>query len=121
MAVKFEQILELKYFNLRKEDLINRFIPTLKIYDNEWKVYANTEKGLFPLRIIDITDGFYISKNLVKEEDIKLDFFNFILKRNNFKENLQPISHIYDDLYNLLASADKITFFSEIYKETTAN
>gem|GEM_PF-5684144 len=115
MAITFEQLSKLEYFNIKKEDLIYRFIPPLIIYDNEWKAYIDTENGLFSLKIIDIADGFYISKNLVKEKDIELNFFNFILKRNNFKENLEPLNHIYDDMYNLLASIEKIVFFSELY------
>lgn len=118
LAITFEELLKLKYFNIKKEDLVDRFIPPLIIYDNEWKMYIDTENGLFPLRIVDIDDGFYISRNLVNENDIELNFFNFILKRNNFKENLEPLNHIYDDIYNLLASIEKIVFFSELYKNS---
>ena len=115
LAITFEELLKLKYFNIKKEDLVDRFIPPFIIYDNEWKMYIDTENGLFLLRIVDIADGFYISRNLVNENDIELNFFNFILKRNNFKENLEPLNHIYDDMYNLLASIEKIVFFSELY------
>ena len=115
MTVTYEELSKLKYFCFTKEDFRDRFIPLLTIYDSEWKIYINTEKGLIPLKVVDMADGFYISQKAVKEADIKLEFFNTMIRRNNFKENLEPILHIYDDMYNLSASIEKINFFSELY------
>lgn len=117
MAVAYEEFskLKLKYFSCTKEDFRDRFVPLFVIYDDEWKMYANTEKGLIPLKVVDIADGFYISQKPVKQADLKLEFFNIMLRKNNFKENWEPIEHIYDDMYNLSASIEKINFFSELY------
>lgn len=40
-----------------------------------------------------------------------------MFKRNNFKANMKRLIHIYDDIYNLCASVEKINFFSEIYNK----
>lgn len=115
MPVEFKDLKKLEYLKLSEEDLVDRFIPLFPIYRNGWEMHIDTKEGLIPLKIVDRADGFYISKNPVKETDIKLFFFNFMLKKNNFKENSEPINHIYDDIYNLLASVEKINFFSELY------
>jgi hypothetical protein len=115
MAVTYEELSKLKYFCFTKEDFLDRFVPLFVIYDNEWKTYIDTDKGLIPLKVVDMADGFYISQKAVKEADLKLEFFNTMIRRNNFKENLEPIKHIYDDIYNLSASIEKINFFSELY------
>ena len=115
MPVTYRDIQRLKYFNITESDFIDRFIPLFCVYDNEWKMYIDTEKELISLNIIDIADGFYISQKPVNSTDLKLEFFNIMFKKNNFKENREPLTHIYDDMYNLSASIEKINFFSEQY------
>ncbi|MBP1679719.1 MAG: hypothetical protein H6Q35_58 [Proteobacteria bacterium] len=117
MTVTYEELSKLKYFSFTKEDLRDRFVPLFVIYDDEWKMYANTEKGLIPLKVVDMADGFYISQKPVRQADLKLEFFNMMLRKNNFKENWETIKHIYDDMYNLSASIEKINFFSELYSQ----
>lgn len=115
MAVTHEELLKLGYFNISKKDLVDRFIPLFPIYNNGWEMYIDTAKGLMPLKIVDRAEGFYISENPVQTADLKLEFYNLMFKKNNFKENKEPIEHIYDDMYNLSASIEKIIFFSELY------
>lgn len=115
MNIKYEDLQKLEYFNFSKEDLHDRFVPLFPLYNNGWEMYVNTKKGLLPLKIVDRADGFYISQNFLKQTDIKLEFFNVMLKKNNFKDNVAPINHIYDDIYNLMASIEKVNFFSNLY------
>jgi len=116
MRVTYKNLKELGYFNFKEEDLIDRFVPLFPIYNDGWEMYINTEKGFIPLKMVDRADGFYIAKEIVKDTDLKLVFFDLMYKRINYKENIIPLNHIYDDLYNLSASIEKINFFSEIYK-----
>lgn len=117
MSITYKDLKELEYFNFTEEDLLYRFVPMFPIYENEWKMFVDTDKGLIPLKIVDSADGLYISKNPVLTDDLKLEFFNTMLKKNNYKENWKPLIHIYDDIYNLSASIEKINFFSELYNQ----
>lgn len=117
MGIAYKDLKELGYFDFTEEDLIHRFVPMFPIYDSGWKMYVDTENGLIPLKIVDIADGFYISKNAIKKEDLKLAFFDLMYKKNNLKENIKPLNHIYDDIYNLSASIEKIDFFSRLYNK----
>ncbi len=114
MSITYKDLKELEYFNFTEEDLLYRFVPMFPIYKNEWKMFVDT---LIPLKIVDSADGLYISKNPVLTDDLKLEFFNTMLKKNNYKENRKPLIHIYDDIYNLSASIEKINFFSELYNQ----
>lgn len=116
MSITYKNLKELEYFNFTEEDLAYRFVPLFPIYNDGWEMYIDTEKGFIPLNIVDRSDGFYIAKETVKDTDLKLTFFDLMYKRINYKENIIPLNHIYDDIYNLLASIEKINFFSEIYK-----
>lgn len=117
MAVTHNELSKLEYFNFLKEDLTYRFVPMFPIHEDGWKMFVDTDKGLIPLKIVDMADGFYISKNAILKEDLKLEFFNVMFKKNNYKGNKEPLIHIYDDIYNLSASIEKINFFSELYNE----
>jgi len=117
MSVTYNELSKIKYFNFTEEDLVDRFVPMLPVYDDDWKMYINTDKGLIPLKIVDSSDGLYISEKPVLKEDLKLEFFNIMLKRNNYKENWKPLIHIYDDIYNLSACIEKIDFFSKLYNK----
>ena len=116
MSITYKNLKELEYFNFTEEDLAYRFVPLFPIYNDGWEMYIDTEKGFIPLNIVDRSDGFYIAKETIKDTDLKLTFFDLMYKRINYKENIIPLNHIYDDIYNLLASIEKINFFSEIYK-----
>ncbi|MFW2565716.1 hypothetical protein ACN5O4_03940 [Aliarcobacter butzleri] len=116
MAINYKQINDLDFFKFSRDDLECRFVPLFPIYrNNNWEMYINTENGFLPLNIVDRADGFYISKEAVVKTDLRLNFFNFMLKKNNFKENLKLLSHIYDDVYNLVASVEKINFFASLH------
>ena len=117
MSITYKDLRELEYFNFTEEDLLYRFVPMFPIYENGWKMFVDTVQGLIPLKIVDSADGLYISNTAILKDDLKLEFFNTMLKKNNYKENMEPIYHIYDDIYNLSASIEKINFFSEIYKK----
>lgn len=116
MSITYKNMNGLEYFNFTEEDLAYRFVPLFPIYNDGWEMYIDTEKGFIPLNIVDRSDGFYIAKETIKDTDLKLTFFDLMYKRINYKENIIPLNHIYDDIYNLLASIEKINFFSEIYK-----
>lgn len=86
MATTFEDLVKIGLFNIKKEDFENRFIPLFPIFRENWEMYIDTEKGLLPLKIVDSVDGFYISKNYVKTDDLYLLFLMLCLNEIILKQ-----------------------------------
>jgi len=102
----------LSHLNISDTDLIDRTIPLFSLYENnEWKKYIRSNNDFIRLKIVDIVDGFYFSKQPVLKNDLKLIFFNVMLKKANFKEKSKFIIYILDDIQNLSASIEKINLF----------
>ncbi len=78
-------------------------------------IVIDSEKGLLKINVIDLKDGLYFSKSNISKNDLNFKFFDFMIKKNNFIENKNPFLHIIDDINNLIASVEKINFFSEQY------
>lgn len=119
--ISYEEAQKLTHLKLTKEDIIDRFIPLFAAYDNEWKAFLNSEKGLININIVNMVSGLYFAKEPVEDIDLKFDFFNFMIKRNNFIVNSAFIYHILEDIKNLSASVEKLNFFSLLHdKEENA-
>lgn len=116
-TIAYEEIEKLTHLKCTREDIVDRFVPLFALYENEWKQYVDTERGLININIVDIADGLYFSKEAVRTDDIKLAFFNIMYKKANFKEKSEFIYYILDDIQNLTASIEKINHFHSMYNK----
>ena len=71
MNIKYEDLQKLECFNFSKEDLYDKFVPLFPIYNNGWEMYINIGEDLFPRKIVDRADGFFISKNIDARTEVR--------------------------------------------------
>ena len=108
----------LTHLKINDIDLQDRTVPLFPLYENnEWKMYVLTKDDFIKIKIIDISDGLYFGKQPILRDDLKLIFFNVMLKRANFKEKSKFVFYILDDIQNLSASVEKINLFYIMRKE----
>lgn len=102
----------LTHLKINETDLKNRTIPLFPVYrNNQWEKYVLVNNNFIRMEIVDFIDGLYFAKQPILEYDLKLIFFNVMLKKANFKEKSKFIFYILDDIQNLSASVEKINLF----------
>ncbi|TGK49464.1 hypothetical protein [Leptospira kanakyensis] len=100
-----------------KELSSKRGIPSLTFYDEEtWHIWVQTPDGLIKIDGYP-AEGTYFSKNPVTENDVYLEFFNFLGQKALRKEILKPVHGIQDDIMNICASLKKISLLYQLSKD----
>jgi hypothetical protein len=110
-------IQKVSYFKLDRLD--DRAIALQSCYlgNSEWESWIPTDKGLLPLKMVDIVDACYYSKSPAKETDVYISFISLIMKRAYFKELVHFEQGILEDINNLSASVSKINLFHQTWRE----
>lgn len=103
---------------IKMEHIDERIAPLQPCYlgNSEWESWFSTEQGLLPMKIVDIVDACYFSKEPARDGDIYLNFINLIMKRAYFKDLAHFEQGIIEDINNLSASITKIDLFHEAWR-----
>ncbi|WP_024592261.1 MULTISPECIES: hypothetical protein [unclassified Pseudoalteromonas] len=103
---------------IKVESFDDRVIPMQPCYlgESNWEAWILTEKGLLPMKMIDVADACYFSKEPAKATDIHIGFISLIMKRAYFKDLVHFENGIQEDINNLSASVTKINLFHEIWR-----
>jgi len=104
---------------ISSDALDDRVIPLQPCYlgDSKWETWAPTVNGLFQVRVLDVVDSCYFSKEPAADTDINMAFVGLIMKRAYFKDLVHFEKAIVEDVNNLTASISKINLFHEIWRE----
>ena len=102
---------------LKTDDLGDRVIPLQPCYlgNSKWESWIPTDKGIVHMKMIDVADASYFSKNPAKNSDIYIGFISLILKRAYYKDLVHFENGILEDINNLATSIVKINMFHEIW------
>ncbi|NMY39841.1 hypothetical protein HBN76_00855 [Pseudomonas sp. WS 5013] len=116
MKAPLTEINKVSYIKMESCD--ERIIPLQPCYlgNSEWESWVSTEQGLLPLKIVDVVDACYFSKQPAREGDVYIDFINLIMKRAYFKDLAHFEHGIIEDINNLSASITKINLFHEAWR-----
>lgn len=116
MPASMTDIEKVSYIEIDSFD--DRVIPLQPCYlgDSNWEAWVSTEKGLLPMKIVDVDDACYFAKEPASSTDIKIGFISLIMKRAYFEELLHFEDGILEDINNLSASVAKIDLFHEIWR-----
>lgn len=112
-----DDIKKVSYIDIDTFD--GRAIPLQPCYlgDSNWEAWFTTDNGLLPMKVVDVADACYFSKNPAKDTDIHIGFINLIMKRAYYKDLVHFESGILEDINNLTASVAKINLFHEIWRK----
>ncbi|WP_367899168.1 hypothetical protein AB3N61_18275 [Leptospira sp. WS58.C1] len=110
--MKFDQLKDIPFFDHRQINS-HRVIPSLFFYESgSWHSWISTQDGLLKIKAIP-GEGTYFSKLPEHEDDIYLEFFNFLGQRVLRKEILYPVNGIRNDIMNICASLRKLSLLYE--------
>jgi len=96
----------------------DRVIPMQPCYlgESNWEAWISTDKGLLPMKVNDVADACYFSKEPACTTDVHIGFISLIMKRAYFKDLVHFENGILEDINNLSASITKINLFHEIWR-----
>lgn len=116
MSISITDIEKVSYIKLDSFD--GRVIPMQPCYlgESNWEAWVSTEVGLLPMKIVDVADACYFSKEPARTTDINLSFISLIMKRAYYKDLVHFENGILEDINNLSASVSKINFFHDIWR-----
>ncbi|PWQ97460.1 hypothetical protein [Leucothrix arctica] len=103
---------------LKVDSFDDRVIPMQPCYlgESNWEAWISTEKGLLPMKVVDVADACYFSKEPASSTDIHIGFISLIIKRAYYKDLVHFENGILEDINNLSASVTKINLFHEIWR-----
>ncbi|MCF6255928.1 MAG: hypothetical protein L3J98_14015 [Gammaproteobacteria bacterium] len=96
----------------------DRVIPLQSCYlgNSEWESWVPTKNGLLPMKIGDVVDACYFSKEPAAKTDVYIGFISLVMKRAYFKDLVHFENGILEDINNLTASIAKLDLFHEIWR-----
>lgn len=113
--IVIEHLNEIPY--LDHKILKDRVIPSLLFYiDQEWHSWILNSNKIIKLNIKPL-EGRYFAREPEFENDIYLEFFNFLGQKALRKEIIKPYNGIYNDIMNICASLAKFNLLYEHSKE----
>ncbi|MBN4082037.1 hypothetical protein JYT10_00855, partial [Beggiatoa alba] len=86
------------------------------IDDSKWESWLPTDTGLIPLKMVDVAESCYFSKQPAKDTDIYIGFISLIMKRAYYKDLVHFENGILEDINNLATSMAKINLFHEVWR-----
>ncbi len=96
------------------ENIGGRALTTLSFYyEHKWHLWIPTPDGL-QFILGQPVEGDYFAKSPENENDVYLEFLNFMAQRACWLDALKPISGIQSDIHNLAASLAKIELFHKV-------
>jgi hypothetical protein len=103
---------------LKVDSFDGRVVPMQPCYlgESNWEAWISTEKGLIPMKVVDVADACYFSKEPASATDVHIGFISLIIKRAYFKDLVHFENGILEDINNLSASVTKINLFHEIWR-----
>lgn len=116
MQASIADIRKVSYIKVDSFD--DRVIPMQPCYlgESKWEAWISTEKGLLPMKVVDVADACYFSKEPARATDVHIGFISLIIKRAYFKDLVHFENGILEDINNLSASVTKINLFHEIWR-----
>lgn len=116
VQVSMTDIEKVSYIKVDSFD--DRVIPMQPCYlgESNWEAWISTEKGLLPMKVVDVADACYFSKEPANSKDVHIGFISLIMKRAYFKDLVHFENGILEDINNLSASVAKINLFHEIWR-----
>lgn len=76
--------------------------------DGQWQLWFVNNERLFPMRIVDLSEGAYFGDNAAEPHDLHLRALNLIAQHACNAETAKPFKGIWDDLYHIAASVAKL-------------
>lgn len=76
--------------------------------DGQWQFWFINDGRIFPMQIVDLSEGAYFGDNAAAPHDLRLRALNLIAQHACNAETATPFVGIWDDLYNIAASLAKL-------------
>lgn len=116
MQISNDDIKKVSYIKIDVFD--DRIIPLQPCYlgQSNWETWFPSDKGLLSLKVIDVAEACYFSKEPAKDTDIYIGFINLIMKKAYFKNLVHFEKGILEDIRNLSASIEKINLFHQVWR-----
>lgn len=76
--------------------------------DGHWQMWFVNDGRIFPMQIVDLSEGIYFGDRAAESHDLRLHALNLISQHACFADTVKPFMGIGDDLYNVAASVAKL-------------
>ncbi|MFG1191777.1 hypothetical protein [Xanthobacter flavus] len=113
-AVSAKELSKIVYLDQKALD--GRALLIMPFWDNTtWRLWIEAPPGIInEVNILDASHSNYVANQPARNEDISIDFINFMWQRASYPEIGNLINGIQDDFHILATSALKIRHFFEL-------
>jgi hypothetical protein len=112
MSISRDDLKLVTYLDLRALDA--RIPNLMPLWDGQrWHYWAETEKGLLELKIVEVSHVTYVAKQPANENDVIIPFVELMWQHASWPEICRMISGITEDFHNLGTSIEKLSHFFE--------
>ncbi|AHX16276.1 hypothetical protein CH75_09240 [Dyella jiangningensis] len=85
--------------------------------EGQWHLWLPNGDRLFPIKLIDLSEGVYFGTSAAAPHDLRLNALNVIAQQACIAGTERPFMGIWDDLYNIAASVAKLDLVTSHHGE----